>query len=386
MKTVRRLIYGEVVTSIILVAAGFLALFFFFDLVDELQYLGKSNGLSTGLPTASDIYQIRHALLYVGLLIPNHLYELLPISVLIGTIFVMARLAKSSEYTILRTSGLGPWRALQMLLSLGSIFVVASFLIGDYLAPLSERTAQLLKARYQGIITVGQTGAWLREKQAYSTYIANVKTLSPNNEMIGIQIFEFNNKGLVVSQMQAARGKFSADDSWQLKGVTRVEFSVPTSSTTAANAAAQTAGVSRSVLDSFRWPTEMSQEMVSVALLKPERMGTIDLFNYVRHLDANGQAAQRYEIEFWKKVFYPLSCLVMVVLALPFAYLHFRSSGIAGYVFGGVMAGISFLLLNNVLSDMAMLQGWQPWLAAALPGLIYSVISLSAFTWLVLRR
>ena len=88
----------------------------------------------------------------------------------------------------------------------------------------------------------------------------------------------------------------------------------------------------------------------------------------------------------FRKVFYPLSCLVMVVLALPFAYLHFRSGGITGYVFGGVMAGISFLLLNNVLSDMAMLQGWQPWLAAALPGLIYSVISLSAFTWLVLRR
>lgn len=386
MKTVRRLIYGEVVTSIILVAAGFLALFFFFDLVDELQYLGKSNGLSTGLPTASDIYQIRHALLYVGLLIPNHLYELLPISVLIGTIFVMARLAKSSEYTILRTSGLGPWRALQMLLSLGSIFVVASFLIGDYLAPLSERTAQLLKARYQGIITVGQTGAWLREKQAYSTYIANVKTLSPNNEMIGIQIFEFNNKGLVVSQMQAARGKFSADDSWQLKGVTRVEFSVPTSSTTAANAAAQTAGVSRSVLDSFRWPTEMSQEMVSVALLKPERMGTIDLFNYVRHLDANGQAAQRYEIEFWKKVFYPLSCLVMVILALPFAYLHFRSGGISGYVFMGVMIGISFFLLNNVFGYIGNLQNWQPWFAAAAPGLLYMTISLGAFGWLVLRR
>ena len=73
MKTIRRLIYGEVLTSIVLVAAGFLALFFFFDLVDELQYLGKSNGLPTGLPTASDIYQIRHALLYVGLLIPNHL-------------------------------------------------------------------------------------------------------------------------------------------------------------------------------------------------------------------------------------------------------------------------------------------------------------------------
>ena len=386
MKTIRRLIYGEVLVSIVLVAAGFLALFFFFDLVDELQYLGKSNGLPSGLPTASDIYQIRHALLYVGLLIPNHLYELLPISVLIGTIFVMARLAKSSEYTILRTSGLGPWRALKLLLSLGSIFVVTSFLIGDYLAPLSERTAQLLKARYQGTITVGQTGAWLREKQAYNTYVANVKTLSPSNEMVGVQIFEFDNKGLVVSRMQAASANFSEDDSWQLKGVTRAEFSVPNTSATAANAAVQTAGVSRSVLDSFRWPTEISQEMVSVALLKPERMGTIDLFNYIRHLDANGQTAQRYEIEFWKKVFYPLSCLVMVILALPFAYLHFRSGGISGYVFMGVMIGISFFLLNNVFGYIGNLQNWQPWFAAAAPGLLYMTISLGAFGWLVLRR
>jgi len=386
MKTIRRLIFGEVLVSIALVAAGFLALFFFFDLVDELQYLGKSNGLPSGLPTASDIYQIRHALLYVGLLVPNHLYELLPISVLIGTIFVMARLAKSSEYTILRTSGLDPWRALKMLLNLGSLFVVASFLIGDYLAPLSERTAQLLKAKYQGTITVGQTGAWLKEKQAYNTYVANVKTLSPSNEMVGIQIFEFNNNGLLVSKMQAARAIFSDDDSWLLKRVTRVEFSLPTSSTKAANVAAPTAGVSRSVQDSFRWPTEITQEMVSVALLKPERMGTIDLFNYIRHLDANGQTAQRYEIEFWKKVFYPLSCLVMVMLALPFAYLHFRSGGISGYVFLGVMIGISFFLLNNVFGYIGNLQNWQPWFAAAAPGLLYMTISLGAFGWLVLRR
>ncbi len=386
MKTIRRLIYGEVLASIALVAMGFLALFFFFDLVDELQYLGKNNGL----PTASDIYQIRHALLYVGLLVPNHLYELLPISVLIGTIFVMARLAQSSEYTILRTSGLDPWRALKLLLSLGAFFVVLSFVIGDYLAPLSERTAQLLKARYQGTITVGQTGAWLKEKQAYNTYVANVKTLSPNNEMRGIQIFEFDNKGLVVSSMQAVMASFGEDDSWILKKVTRAEFSVP--STIAAvspdqrGLIKQTAGVTRSVIDSFRWPTEITQEMVSVALLKPERMGTLDLFNYIRHLDANGQTAQRYEIEFWKKVFYPLSCLVMVILALPFAYLHFRSGGIAAYVFSGVMIGISFFLLNNVFGYVGNLQNWQPWLAAAAPGLLYMGISLGAFGWLVLRR
>lgn len=380
MKTIRRLIYGEVLAAIALVALGFLALFFFFDLVDELQYLGKSSGIN-----AADVYQIRHALLYVGLLIPNHLYELLPISVLIGTIFVMARLAQSSEYTILRTSGLGPWRALKLLLVLGALFVVFSFAVGDYVAPASERAAQLLKARYQNKITIGQTGAWLKEKQAYNTFVVNVRALTPDNEMQNVQIFEFNNKGLIVSTTQAPLAAFTAGDAWELNQATRAEFDVPAGASSAAKPAGS-AKVSRAVLKSFRWPTEISAEMVSVALLKPERMGTIDLFNYVRHLDANGQTAQRYEIEFWKKVFYPLSCLVMVILALPFAYLHFRSGGIAGYVFAGVMIGISFFLLNNVFGYIGNLRNWQPWLAAATPGLLYMAVSLGAFGWLVLRR
>ena len=382
MKTVRRLIYGEVLVAIVLVALGFLALFFFFDMIDELQHLGKNNGL----PIASDTYQIRHALLYVSLRIPNHLYELLPISVLIGTIFVMARLAKSSEYTILRTSGLDPWRALKMLLNLGGLFVVLSFVMGDYLAPLSERSAQLLKARYQGSLTVGQTGAWLKEKKAYNTVIANVKTLSPDNEMQGLQIFEFDSKGLVVSKTLAASASFGSDDSWQLRSVTRTEFNVPAETATASNAGKQSADVAKNSMASFRWPTQLTQEMVSVALLKPERMGTLDLFNYIRHLDANGQRAQRYEIEFWRKVFYPLSCLVMVMLALPFAYLHFRSGGIAVHVFSGVMIGISFFLLNNLFGYVGNLQNWLPWLAAAAPGMLYTAISLGAFGWLVLRR
>lgn len=382
MKTIRRLIYGEVLSSIALVALGFLALFFFFDLVDELQYLGK-NIIGEGT------YQIKHALLYVTLLIPNHLYELLPISVLIGSIFVMARLAQSSEYTILRTSGLGPWRALKLLLGLGAFFVVLSFVVGDYIAPSSERAAQLLKARYQNRITVGQTGAWLKEKQDHNNFVVNVKELSPDNEMRGVQIYEFNSKGLIVSTTEAPIAVFSPDDAWLLRNAARAEFenSAGANGLDAGDSTpAQQAKVKRTTTPSFRWPTEISPEMVSVALLKPERMATIDLFNYIRHLQANDQTAQRYEIEFWKKVFYPLSCLVMVMLALPFAYLHFRSGGIAGYVFAGVMIGISFFLLNNVFGYIGNLRNWQPWLAAATPGLIYMAVSMSAFGWLVLRR
>ena len=368
MKTVRRLLYREVIVAVSLVTLGFISLFFFFDFVEELRSINQIGGLG---------YKVPQALIYVSLLVPSHVYELLPITVLIGTIFVMARLAQSSEFTILRTSGLGPWRALRTLMLLGMGFVVFTFAVGDYITPLADRTAQLLKSQFKGQISVGKTGAWLKERQAYGNYAVNVGAISPDGNMKDVKIFEFDNQGLLVSTTQGATAKFGDHDDWWLQGVERTEF---------LSADDKASRVDRVFLDQFRWPTLITTEMVSAAVLKPERMGTIDLFQYMRHLSQNGQSAQKYEIQFWKKVFYPLSCLVMVVLALPFAYFHFRSGGIASYVFGGVMAGISFVLLNNVLGDLGTLQGWQPWFTAALPGLIYSVLSLTAFSWLVLRR
>ncbi len=386
MKTLRKLIYGETLASIAAVTMGFLALFLFFDLVDELQSLGKGNPLEGG------VYELRHALLYVTLLLPSRLYELLPISVLLGTIIVMARLAQSSEYTILRTSGLAPWRALRILLTLGGFFVVLCFIVGDYVAPAADRASQLLKAKYSGRITVGQTGAWLRERQDHSNYVVNVKALSPRNTMQNVEIYEFDGRNRVISVTQADQASFADNDAWQLERVQRIEFIAAARPPASQQAeAADPDGrrdlrVERQRMEELRWPTQITAEMVSVALLRPDRMRTIDLFTYIRHLEANGQTAQRYEIEFWRKVFYPLSCLVMVVLALPFAYLHMRSGGIASYVFGGVMMGISFFLLNNVFGYIGNLSNWEPWLAAAAPGLLYSALSLTAFGWLVLRR
>jgi len=369
MKTIRRMVHREVLAAVALVTLGFLALFFFFDLIDELRSVGR-------MP---DTYPVSQAVLYVLLGIPTHLYELLPITVLIGTIFVMARFAQSSEFTILRTSGLGPGRALGMLLMLGSAFVMVTFALGDYVAPASDRAAQVLKSRGLARLTTGGTGAWLKERQGDDSVAVNIRTIRSDGLMEGIRIYRFDAHSRLVSQTLAESAKVAGDgEAWQLKQVH--------SNTFLRDADGETQSAERLELAELRWPTRITADMVSAAVLQPDHMATVDLFQYIRHLEANGQSAQRYEIEFWRKVFYPLSCLVMVVLALPFAYLHFRAGSTTGYVFGGVMAGISFFLLNNVFGFAGTLQNWSPWLTAAAPGLIYTFASLAAFGWLVLRR
>lgn len=370
MKTLRRYLYREVALSVAFATLAFLALFFFFDMVDELRTVGA----------AGKAYPLSSALLFVALRQPQHVYELLPITVLIGTIFVMARLAQNSEFTIMRTSGLGPWQALGTVLTLGAMFTAATFAFGDYIAPASERAAQIVKARQLGPASLGITGAWLKEQQGGQSFAINVRTLEPDGQMRGVRIFEFDASGRLASTTRAAEGR--VDDGggapgWTLAQVQRNVFT---------RIDTDQAHVERLAEARWRWPTQVTLDMVAAALLNPEKMPTVDLFRYVHHLQANGQSAQRYEIELWHKVFYPLSCLVMVVLALPFAYLHFRSGGMAAYVFGGVMAGISFFLLNNVFGFAGNLQNWSPWLSAAAPAMIYSVLSLALFGWLVLRQ
>ncbi|MDR0275855.1 MAG: LPS export ABC transporter permease LptG, partial [Burkholderiaceae bacterium] len=333
-------------------------------------------------------YNLPVALLNAALQMPGHLYALMPITVLIGAIYVMARLAESSEYTIMRTSGLGPRRALTMLLTLGLAFVALTFVIGDYAAPAAGNASQALKARFLGnILTTGHTGAWLKERRDGMTYSVNVGALSASGQMHNVRIFAFNAQtGHLQMILRAPQASFAADGGWDLQQPERKTFPAVDADPSAADARQADPDVTIERPASLHWPTTLSQGMVAAAVLNPDGMRTLELFQYTRHLQANGQSAQRYQIAFWRKVFYPLSCLVMMVLALPFAYLHFRTGNIAGYVFLGVLAGISFFLLNNLSGFIGNLRSWEPWLAAAAPGILYSILSLGAFTWLVLRQ
>ena len=127
MKTVRALLYRDIVASVLFVALAFLSLFYFVDFVDALEGVGQRGRTAW------------HAALAALLELPGHLYELMPIAVLIGSIYTLSRLAQTSEFTILRTGGLGPGRALGLLAALGVAFGVATFVVGDFVAPWSER-------------------------------------------------------------------------------------------------------------------------------------------------------------------------------------------------------------------------------------------------------
>ena len=374
MRTVRLLLYRDIVWSVGFVAVAFLSLFFFIDFVDDLENVGRG-GYTLGLAALRALMEL-----------PGHFYELFPIAVLIGTIYAMARLAQSSEFTILRTAGLGPGRALRLLALPGLVFALITFVVGDYVAPVTERHAVALKAGVRGGVLLGSGGAWLKERRSGAdgaegdrSISVNVTAAGAGGELLGVRIFEFDTAGRLRTRLEAASGLVLANGNWRLREVQRSDWPTP-------DAALRGSPLTLQSLAELVWPSTLNSRVVAAALLPVGVMSTVDLWRYTSHLNDQDQAVQRYAIQFWKKALYPLACVVMVALALPFAYLHARAGGVSYKVFGGIMLGISFVLLNNASGHLGMLRQWTPWLVAAAPSGLYLLISMGAFAWLVRYR
>jgi lipopolysaccharide export system permease protein len=117
--------------------------------------------------------------------------------------------------------------------------------------------------------------------------------------------------------------------------------------------------------------------ILSVLLVSPEKMSLLTLASYVRHLKDNKQSSARYEIALWTKIVYPLGIVVMMFLALPFAYMNVREGGVSTKIFAGIMLGLAFHLLSRLFGHVGQLAAWPPLLAAFAPTLLFLVLAVT---------
>ena len=122
--------------------------------------------------------------------------------------------------------------------------------------------------------------------------------------------------------------------------------------------------------------SEVTPDILSVLFADPDRMSAIDLASFTQHLAENKQDNERYLIAFWKKITYPFATLVMMALALPFAYLHVRSGGTSLKIFSGIMIGMVFYLINSLFSHLGMLNTWPPVFTALVPSFLFLGLAL----------
>jgi lipopolysaccharide export system permease protein len=357
MKLYKRYLATEISAAILLVLVAFLVLFSFFDLVGELRDIGKGN------------YQLRYAVAFILLRLPGRIYELMPIAVLIGALYALSTLARHSELTVLRASGLSTGRLLGTLFQIAAVFGAITLVTGEFIAPPAEKMAKQMRLSAFGQLVSQEfrTGLWMKDDMTF----VNVRAVTPEGQLRSIRIYEFDKQARLVSVSEATEGVFQEPASWRLKDVVRTELNGTKGSV--------------STTPEVVWKSALSPDILGVLLVKPESMAISHLTAYLKHLRDNKQKTQRYEIALWKKAIYPLAALVMIALALPFGYTHNRVAGVSLKIFTGVMIGILFHLLNGLFSNLGAINSWPPLPSAAAPSLIFMIAAAGMLLWVERR-
>ncbi len=370
---VQRYLAREILLAVALVLVALLVLYTSFDFINEVNDVGK-NG-----------YRLEQAALFVLLQVPARAYELLPIAALIGTIYALAQLASHSEFTILRVAGLSTGGAVRLVLAPGLLLVALTYLVGEVVTPRVETLTQTLSLKSGGgsVARGFRSGLWVKDNTRTAAgellvRFVNIGTVGADSSLQNIKVYEFDPSLRLQNIAFADRGTFVAPRSWRLSNVTETRF-IDVGGTKAPDQVDVTRTPER------LWDSEINPQLLAVLTVTPERMAARNLDTYIRHLEENKQTADRYQIAFWKKIIYPFAVLVMMALALPFAYLQVRAGGISFKIFAGIMLGIGFYLLNNLFSHVGLLNTWPPILSAAMPSLVVLAAALVALRWVERR-
>ena len=378
MKILQRYFLSQIVQSVVFILVAFLGLFAFFDLITELSSVGRGG------------YQLQHVFVYILLGFPGYIYELMPFAVLIGTIYAMARFASNSEFTIMRVSSLSTRDACMMLAKVGVLFLAFTFLVGEVLTPVSSRMASEFRNGLIGrnISDRFRTGMWSRDTirenghdgAVIGSRFINIKFMQTDGTVEQIKFYEFNKDMELLRILAADKGVYLGNREWRFEGVT--ESRVKSESRNKNARFPQSAPhLDIQKYDTVKVVSDVTPDILSVISVDANKMSAYELAVYNQHLVENKQDATSYQIAFWKKIIYPFSVFVMMALALPFAYLHFRSGGVSLKIFTGIMIGVAFILINNLFSHIGLLNTWPPFLTAVIPSLLFLIFAVFALWW-----
>jgi lipopolysaccharide export system permease protein len=332
--------------AMIAASLGLIALFVLFTFLDQLEDIKND-------------YTMFTAFTYVTYSIPRIFYETLPYAVLIGCLVGLGILANNSELIVIRAAGISTWQIAWAAMRPALILVAIGLIIGELVLPDFERTGRVIREQAMEDDITPQGGFWYREGNIYMHFnsISHTGEIRNINEYIegpdqSLQSIRWIEKASYVESPESPEGSY-----WLLENivVTRV-----------------TGGpVSEEHLDTDRWHTQLTPSLLNTEILvEPDRMSIYELNQKISYMRSQGLNSGKFELGFWTKVFQPVASLSLVFIAISFIFGPLRETTMGMRVVSGLVIGILFKFIQDLLSPASLVFGFSPLVATLVPILI----------------
>lgn len=353
LSILNRYIIKQVLGATFLVIAVMLVLSFLMTLLGEFQEIGRGE------------YHFTQAVMYVILRLPHIIYQFSPMLILLGGIIGLGMLTVHQELMIMRGAGFSLHALLKAMLYSALVLILMMLIVGEWLAPHLGHQATIRKqnAKNNGQAVVTTSGIWLHEGNDFF----HIERVIGQRHVEGVTRYQFNPNHQLMAAYHAEIMNFH-EGKWWLQHVKKTEF-LPQMGTKSA------------LLEQDTWDFTLNPSLLNLAAAVPDEMSLTHLFTFSRRLVNNGLQATQFQLAFWQRILQPLAIVVMLFLTIPFILTTPRSSVLGLRLLLGIIVGFIFYLLNAFLGQLSIILQLPPFLAAAMPILLFSAINYQ-----ILRR
>ena len=349
MTLLERYIADSAARSLVLVSAGLTSLFSLLELVNQLHDVGKGS------------YRLIDAIGYVLLTAPARILQLMPVTMLLASLFALGGLANRNELTVMRAVGMSLRRIVAAVFRLAAVTVILLFLAAQFVIPAAEQRAQTLRLSRLSPTSVPlrtENSFWVQGNREY----VNVRNFASGNIPQDIDIYSFTEGGELARYVHAASAEVNPDATWLLQDVIQKRF---------VDNAVQTEH-----LASLVWHSFLRRQQVGLLILPPESMQPIGLFQYVRDLRRRNAPDAQYAQELWAKIDIPIAMAAMILIAVPFVLGPLRTQGTGQRIVIGALIGIVFTLVQQIATYFGQQANIDPAITATAPSFILMAIAL----------
>jgi lipopolysaccharide export system permease protein len=348
MTILDRYIVRSILGFVFMVMAVVLVLGGLFVFIDQQDDIGVGH------------YTAIEALYYTLLNLPQQAFELLPITVLIGSLLGLGSLARGSELTVIRAPGVSIVRLSGAALIAAVVLIGVEVLLGEYLSPPLQVVAREEKAfaKYTDISFGSGGGAWVRD----GNLVLNVARQSGQRQFGSMQIFELSPDHHLVALGHAVNATVGADKKWQLGDYKESRFT---------DDAVQAQAPGQRILHS-----NVTAGFLGLAAQDPNQLTNRALWQLIQYSRTNSLDAGRYVFAFWSRIARTLAIAFSVLLAIPFVLGSLRSAGAGTRLLMGLLLGICFFLLQKLIESGTVVFDLNPAVLAWIPTAALGLVTL----------
>lgn len=239
------------------------------------------------------------------LAMPRFFEVILPIALMISTVFVYNRLSADSEMVVMKASGWSPLRLARPAIVLATSIMVIVFIVGAWLAPISLSKMQLMR------VTIKAQYSTLLLRDGIFNSIGNnmtvfIKNRNSNGELEGLMIYDSRNNESPPVTILAKRGVIVSDRNGQQVLVydgSRQEYNK------------QTGALSR--LDFDRYSLDLPEAgPVRQRYREPDERTLIELLNPDAQVRADEGLLREFRTEAHRRFVSPFLALTFTMVAL----------------------------------------------------------------------